>query len=493
LGGLGFAGAAQLIGNANVLGASSVRASGAGPMQQKLNFVFILMDDLGWRDLTCFGSTFYETPNIDRLRGQGMKFTNAYAACPVCSPTRASIMTGKYPARLGLTNYIPGSPQRNTKLIETPFAQQVPLEEITIAEALQPAGYVSGHVGKWHMGGRDYNPDKQGFALSYVTGGNHVNWTVSPPYQPRKGVYLADALTDEAEKFIEANKDNPFFLYLCHFAVHIPLQAKQEYLAKYEAKADPKQPQHSAIYAAMIQSADESVGRVMKKLDELKIADRTVIIFMSDNGGLSVKEAVNTPSTSNAPLRAGKGYLYEGGIREPLIVKWAGAVKAGGECDVPVCSVDFYPTILEIAGVQCPREQIIDGVSFVPLLRRTGTITRDALYWHYPHYSNQGAFPGAAIRQGDFKLIEFYEDHHVELYNLKDDVGERNNLAGKMPAKAAELRRMLDAWLKKMNARMPTPNPNFDPSKPYRGPTEFEMGEQAQQVGAKTAKRGNPK
>jgi arylsulfatase A-like enzyme len=222
---------------------------------------------------------------------------------------------------------------------------------------------------------------------------------------------------------------------------------------------------------------DESVARLMKKLDDLKIADRTVIIFMSDNGGLSVKEAVNTPSTSNLPLRAGKGYLYEGGIREPLIVKWPGVVKAGSVCDVPVCSVDFYPTIIEIAGVERPSAQIVDGVSFVPLLRQSGPLRREALYWHYPHYSNQGAFPGAAIRQGDFKLIEFYEDGHNELYNLKDDIGEKNNLAARMPEKAAELRKKLDAWLKEMNARMPTPNPNFDPSNPYRGPTETEKGD----------------
>jgi len=477
LGAIGLASSAHLAGG-SVQGAFAAGAPGTGSGGQKPNFIFILLDDMGWRDVGCFGSAFHESPSIDRLASQGMKFTDAYAACPVCSPTRASIMTGKYPARLALTNFIPGSPKnRNTKLIEPSFEQQVPLEEITLAEALKPAGYVSGHVGKWHMGGRDYNPDKQGFDLSYVTGGPHLNWNVTPPHQARKGVYLADALTDRAEEFIETNQEKPFFLYLCHFAVHIPLQAKQEYLARYEAKADPKQPQHNAIYAAMIQSVDESVARLMKKLDDLKIADRTVIIFMSDNGGLSVKEAVNTPSTSNLPLRAGKGYLYEGGIREPLIVKWPGVVKPGGVCDVPVCSVDFYPTILDVAGVERPSAQIVDGVSFVPLLRQTGAFKRDALYWHYPHYSNQGAFPGAAIRQGDFKLIEFYEDGHNELYNLKDDIGEKNNLAAKMPEKVAELRKKLDAWLKEMNARMPTPNPNFDPSKPYRGPTETEKGD----------------
>jgi len=440
------------------------------PRNRKPNYIFILIDDMGWRDLACFGSTFYETPHIDRLAAQGMKFTDAYAAGPVCSPTRASIMTGKHPARLRLTNFIPGSePRKNPKLTQPKFERQVALEEVTIAEALKPAGYVAGHIGKWHLGGAQFHPDKQGFDLSFVTGGDHVNWKVSPPFQSRAG-YLADCLTDEAEKFIEANKDNPFFLYLCHFAVHIPLQAKQDYIGKFAAKAKPEEPQHNTTYAAMIQSVDESVGRVMKQLDRLGLADNTVVVFMSDNGGLAVKEGPNTPATSNAPLLAAKGYVYEGGIRVPLIVRWPGAVRPGSVCSVPVSSVDFYPTMLEIAGVQDDPNHVVDGESVVPLLKEAGGLKRDALYWHYPHYSNQGGLPGGAVRKGDYKLIEFYDDNHLELYNLKDDIGEKNNLAGKMPEKAAELHKMLRSWLREVNAQMPTPNLAYDPSKPSTGP-----------------------
>jgi len=471
MGAIGLAGATYLTGGARARTVSSGQVSGAGSGPRKPNFVFILIDDMGWKDLTCYGSTFYETPNVDRLASQGMKFTDAYAAGPVCSPTRASILTGKYPARLHLTNFIPGSnPRKNPRLTQPKFEQQVGLEEVTIAEALKPAGYVSGHIGKWHLGGAKFHPDKQGFDLSFVTSGDHINWKVAPPFTPRKGEYLADALTDEAEKFIEANKDKPFFLYLCHFAVHIPLQAKQEYLGKYEAKAKLDQPQHNAIYAAMIQSVDESVGRVMKKLEELGIADHTVVIFMSDNGGLAVQEGPNTPATSNAPLLAAKGYVYEGGIREPMIVKWPGVVQAGSLCGVPVSSVDFYPTILEIAAVKRDRKQIIDGESLVPLLKQSGSLQRDALYWHYPHYSNQGGLPGGAVRKGDWKLIEFYDDNHLELYNLKDDIGEKNNLADRMPEKAAQLHKMLRNWLKEVGAQMPTPNPDYDPSQPSIGP-----------------------
>lgn len=458
-------GAAGLFGGACLLHKGAAwPASAAG---KKPNFVFILIDDMGWRDIGCASSTFYETPNIDRLASQGMRFTNAYAACPVCSPTRASIVFGKYPQRTGVTNFIPGSRAgRNSKLVEPPNTMQVALEEVAIAEALKPAGYVSASIGKWHMGGKEYYPDKQGFDISFVTGGSHWKWNVNPPYKPEPGEYLADRLTDEGEKFIEENKDKPFLLYLAHFAVHIPLEAKKEILAKYEAKPKPAEGQNNAIYAAMIESVDQSVARIMRKIEELKIADRTVIFFMSDNGGLSVKEGPNTPSTTNAPLRAGKGYLYEGGVREPMIVRWPGAVKPGSVCNVPVISVDFYPTMLEMARVKPPRKHHLDGISLVPLLKQSGSIKRDAIFWHYPHYGNQGGKPGGAVRQGDYKLIEFYEDGHLELYNLKDDVSETNNLADKMPEKAAELRRLLDAWRKDVGAKIPTPNSKYDPSKP---------------------------
>jgi arylsulfatase A-like enzyme len=438
----------------------------------KPNVVFILMDDLGWADLGCYGSTFHETPNLDKLAARGVRFTNGYAACPVCSPTRASILTGKYPARLHLTDFLPGRSDRpSQKLLRPTILDHLPLEENNLARALKPAGYVSACIGKWHLGGPDYSPEKQGFALN--VGGSKGG---SPPggYFKFKAPnltakddqeYLTDRLTNEAIAFLRQNKDKPFFLYLAHYAVHIPLQAKKDLVAKYQAKPKPKQGQDNPIYAAMVESMDESVGHVLKTLEELKIADRTMVVFTSDNGGLSVKEGPNTPATSNAPLRAGKGYLYEGGVREPLIVVWPGVVKPGRVCDVPVCSIDFYPTLLEIAGVKPARGQVIDGVSLMPLLRGNGELKREALYWHYPHYSNQGGKPGGSVRQGAYKLIEFYEDGRRELYNLKDDPGEKTDLAAKEPAETARLHKMLTVWRKAVDAQMPTKNPHYDPSK----------------------------
>jgi arylsulfatase A len=436
------------------------------------NFVFILIDDMGWKDVGYNGSRFYETPNIDRLAAQGMRFTNAYAACPVCSPTRASILTGKYPARLHLTDWLPGRPDRpSQRLLRPKFRQYLSLEETTIARALKPLGYSSASIGKWHLGGKPYYPEQHGFDLN--VGGTaqgsppsyffpYRNRNVGIPTLPagQEGEYLTDRLTDEAEMFIDQNKDRPFFLYLAHYAVHIPLQAKNDMVAKYQVKAKPGDEQDNAIYAAMVESVDQSVGRVMRKLEDLHIADRTVIFFTSDNGGLSVKEGPNTPSTSNAPLRAGKGYLYEGGIREPLVIRWIGPARPGSVCNVPVSSVDFYATVLDIADLPA---QHCDGVSLVPLIKQVGGLGRDALYWHYPHYSNQGGKPGGAVRQGDYKLIEFYEDGKLELYNLKDDIGEKADLASTLPKKAKEMRGLLDGWRKTVDAQMPAANPDYKP------------------------------
>lgn len=443
----------------NIVGSNIVFAR-----ERKPNFIFILMDDMGWADLGCYGNTFHETPNIDKLASQGIKFTNAYSACPVCSPTRASILTGKYPARIGLTDWIPGHNFPWAKLKPPAFHQELPLEEITIAETLKRAGYATANIGKWHLGKEGYYPERHGFDLNF--GGTNKG---SPPsyFYPyniptissgKEGEYLTDRLTDEAEKFIEKNKDKPFFLYMPHFAVHTPLQAKNEYVSKYEAKPKPKDGQYNPVYAAMIQSVDESVGRIMAKLDELGIADNTVVIFNSDNGGY-------VKATSNAPLRAGKGTLYEGGIRDPLIVRWPGKVKEGSICNEVVTSTDYYRTICEIAGVKPPENQPIDGVSIVSLLKQTGGINRKAVYWHYPHYHPGGTSPAGAIRYGDWKLIEYFEDGRIELYNLKDDVGETTDLAAKMPEKAAELRTMLADWRKSVGAAMPTPNPDYDPAK----------------------------
>jgi arylsulfatase A-like enzyme len=449
----------------------------------KPNFVFILIDDIGFKDIGCNGSTFYETPNIDRLAAGGMRFTDAYAACPVCSPTRASIMSGKYPARLNLTDYLIG--RRRGKLIPPEYIHQMPLEEVTIAEALKEAGYTTCFIGKWHLGGKPYWPEHQGFDVNIGGTGSGMprsyfwpQWRGNPPIEGRAGEYLTDRLTDEALKFLEASKDKPFFLYLSHYAVHIPLQAKKDMIEKYKAKAakhpaketrflpegssKARQVQDHPVYAGMVESVDESVGRVMNKLEDLGVADNTVVIFMSDNGGLSTAEGW---PTSNVPLRAGKGWLYEGGIREPMIIKWPGVVKPQSTCSEPVTSTDFYPTMLEMAGLPLKPKQHIDGVSLVPLLKGKEKLRREAIFWHYPHYGNQGGSPGGAVRAGDYKLIEFYEDSRAELYNLKADISEKKNLSGKMPDKAAKLHKILQTWRKDVNAQMPTLNPDYAPGK----------------------------
>ena len=455
LGAAGLAGTPALL----ALGRGLLAAEGA---PARPNFVFFLVDDLGWRDVGCYGTKFYETPHIDRLAAEAMRFTDAYAACCVCSPTRASILAGKYPARLNLTDWIPGHRRRNAKLLVPKFNQQLPLEEVTIAEALKEAGYAAASIGKWHLGGAGYYPDKQGFDVNVA--GTHKG---QPPsyFHPERiptmpasydGKYLTDALTDEAEKFIQANRSRPFFLYFPYYAVHTPIQGKKDVAAKYAAKA-PDGGQKNAAYAAMIEGVDDSVGRVVQKLAELKIADRTVIIFMSDNGGLA-------GVTSNAPLRAGKGTLYEGGIREPMIIKWPGATKPGSVCAAPVTSTDFYPTVLEMAGLPPRPKQHVDGVSLAALLKQTGGPRREALYWHYPHYHR--TLPGGAIRRGDWKLIEYYEDGRLEVYNLKDDPSESKDLAAAMPDRAAEMRKMLADWRQAVGARMSTPNPDYKPGRP---------------------------
>ena len=433
---------------------------------------------MGWRDLGCYGSTFYETPNIDRLAAQSVRFTNAYAACPVCSPTRASILTGTYPARLHLTDYIPGRAQWPTsRLLKAPFLDHLPLEETTIARALKPLGYASASMGKWHLGGPPYYPDKHGFDLNVAGTERGQPQSYFGPFDlpnlqgGSKDEYLTDRLTVEAEKFIETNRSRPFLLYLPEFAVHLPEQAKPAVIERFRAKADPNNPQHDPVYAAMISSLDENVGRILKKLEDERLADRTVVIFMSDNGGLAFEGQRKQPVTSNAPLRAGKGHLYEGGIREPLTIRWPGVTQPGSTCEVPVSSIDFFPTILEIAGARVDPAWSVDGVSLVPLLRRTRTLRRDGLYWHYPHYSNQGGVPGGAVRAGDYKLIEFYEDGRLELYNLARDIREADDLSRRDPRRTAQLHAMLNRWRESVNATMPAPNPGYDPKSADQGLT----------------------
>jgi arylsulfatase A len=440
----------------------------------KPNVVFILIDDLGRNDLGCYGSTFYRTPNLDRLARDGVKFTDAYAACPVCSPTRAAILTGKYPARLHLTDWLPGRPDRpDQRLLRPALRQQLPLEELTLAEALKAAGYATGHVGKWHLGGAGFEPQRQGFDVNVAGDQAGSPRSYFAPFKDKQGrfmpgleqapddEYLPDRLTAEAERFLERHRDRPFFLYLAHYAVHIPLRAKPDYVAKYPAGGRPGT-QNNPIYAAMVESIDESAGRILKKLDELKLTERTVIVFTSDNGGLCTAEGPNTPATINTPLREGKGYLYEGGIRVPLLVKWPGGIRPGSVYAVPVSSIDFFPTILEMCGVR--SEAAVDGVSLVPLLRGNEALPRDALFWHYPHYSNQGGKPGAAVRAGDWKLIEFYEHGRRELYNLRADLSESRNLAEEQPDTVRQLAERLDAWRRAVGAQMMRPNPDYVPN-----------------------------
>ncbi len=474
---------------------------------QKTNFVFFLVDDLGWTDLGAYGSTFYETPHIDKLAKESTRFTDAYAACPVCSPTRASIMTGKYPARMDTTDWF-GAPQpqgekiknhwtKNKPLLPAKYIPYMPLEEKTIAEALQEKGYKTFFAGKWHLGKDETHwPKHQGFDINiggWKTGAPYTGNKYFSPYEnPRMkngpdGEYLTDRLAQETASFIKKNKNKPFLAYLSFYSVHTPLMAPKERVEKYKAKAAALNYQRSkfgkegkaitriiqdhAVYAAMVESVDLAVGKVLQALKKSGLEDNTVIILMSDNGGLNVVDgnpeavAVNVPKltskvpTSNLPLRGGKGWLYEGGIREPMLIKWPGKSKQGGTCSVPVTSTDFYPTILEMAGIKPNEKQHQDGLSLVPLFKGESGLKRKAIYWHYPHYGNQGGSPGAAIRLGDFKLIEFFEDNQIELYNLKEDLSEKNDLSKKMPEKANELRSMLKDWYKEVDAKFPSANP----------------------------------
>ncbi|REK08219.1 MAG: DUF4976 domain-containing protein [Planctomycetota bacterium] len=430
---------------------------------EKPNVILILADDMGWTDLGCTGSSFYETPRLDKLASEGMLFTNAYAACPVCSPTRAALMTGRWPARVDITDYIPGN--RHGKLKPAPFKHELPHEEVTIAEAMKQAGYATGMFGKWHLGGAGYLPDSQGFD----------EMGCGPNGRGFRSVDRADRLTDPALDFIERHRDEPFFLYLPHNLVHTPLLAKQELKSKYEEKAEqlppPKgprfRPEHSnedrrvqdhPVYAAMMEDIDANIGRVLDKLDALNLRERTIVIFTSDNGGLSTSEG---SPTANTPLRAGKGWLYEGGLRVPLIVRWPGVVEPGSTCDEAVTSTDYFPTVLAMCGLEQQPEWHRDGVNIVPLLKQAGPLEPRPLYWHYPHYGNQGGRPGSAVRQGDWKLIEFFEDNQVELYNLADDLEEQHDLASAQPEKARQLREQLHAWRDSVNAKMPSPNPDF--------------------------------
>jgi arylsulfatase A-like enzyme len=448
---------------------------------EKPNVVLIVIDDLGQRDLGCYGSTFYKTPNIDRLAEEGLRFTDFYAACPVCSPTRASILTGRYPQRMGITDWIPGRRDMSDQRLKAPaIRNELPLEEVTIAEALKARGYVTAHIGKWHLGGPGFGPEKQGFDINIAGDQTGTPRSYFAPFENKQGKmpgldkaepgeYLTDRLALEAEKFIEANKDRPFFLYLPHYAVHTPLRAKQAVIDKY--KVTPKAgSQSNPVYAAMVESMDDAVGRILKKLDDLKLSEDTLVIFTSDNGGLATTEGGPTGATYNGPLREGKGFLYEGGIRVACIMRWPGKIKPG-MTSVVACSIDFFDTILEACGISREMKATApprDGTSLVFLFDGTKKHGDRILKWHYPHYANQGSRPGGAIRWGDYKLIEYYEDGRRELFDVKSDISETRNLITEKPDVADKLQSHLGLWRENIGCKMPTPNPNYRPNPPNK-------------------------
>ncbi|MFO1021280.1 MAG: sulfatase [Planctomycetales bacterium] len=434
------------------------------------NIVYILADDLGWTDLACQGSKYYETPNIDRLAKQGIRFTRYYN-CQNCAPTRAVLMSGRYPPRTGI--YTVSTLERgqpSDRKMNVPRNEiNLPLDIPILPQALKQAGYATAMFGKWHLGQQgQYHPSQRGFDAALVSAGKHFDFETSPPVAVPQGTYLADYLTDRAVDFIQRHKDKPFFLYLPHFGVHTPYQAKPDYIARWKQKP-PAGTHFDPVYAAMIQSVDESVGKILATLDQLKLADNTVVIFSSDNGGVGGYQSTEPPGpkpvpTDNAPLKGGKGTLYEGGLRVPFIVRWPGVTPPEATCDTPVAHIDIYPTLIDIAHAARPNNAILDGVSFLPLLRDPhATLNRPAIYWHFPGYlesyvSKTGwrTTPVGAIHAGDWKLLQFFEDNHVELYNLTDDIGEKHNLAAQSPEKAKELLTLLAAWRKEIHAAMPT-------------------------------------
>ena len=458
---------------AALLAASSTISAFAATDTKKPNIILINVDDLGWTDLACFGSEYYETPNIDKLCARGMKFTNAYAACAVCSPTRASIMTGRYPARIGITDWIlsefqgariiggknPTGYSKNQNLLCPKNHLFLEHSEVTIAEHLKATGYTTCHIGKWHLGPEPWYPGTQGFDFNY--GGCDYGQPPSyfdpymndrckniPTLSPRKpGEYLTDREADEAVDFITKYKNQPFFLNMCHYAVHKPIQAKADLKTKYMNKATTTK-QKDAAYAAMVQSVDEAVGKIAATLESLALSKHTMIIFTSDNGGL-------LGPTDNTPLRKGKGHPYEGGIRVPQIICWPGVVKPGTVCNTPVISVDFFPTIAEATRSTMP-DRAIDGESLMPLLKQSGRLTRDSIFWHFPHYRGHIA-PYSIIRSGKWKLLKRYAGKPYELYDLESDISEKNDLSDSMPEKVKELDSKLIQWLKHTDAKVPKP------------------------------------
>ena len=450
------------------------------------NIVFILVDDLGVKDLGCYGSDFYETPNLDRLAQEGMRFTEAYSTHSVCSPARASILTGRYPARLHFTAHVPGNEPPTAKLSSPDWIKYLRYSEVTYAEAFSEAGFATFHVGKWHVNS-EYagvnSPGAHGF--QFVTPGSPLNpKTVKDPHSVEK-------YTVAMEAFLTEHRNQPFVAVLSHDTVHVPLYDQSGPIEKYRNKAPCASGQNNPAMAAMIERMDASVGRILAKLKELGLEENTAVVFFSDNGGLSsvydeeLKKTV--VATSNLPYRGGKSQNYEGGIRVPLIIKWPGVTKPGGTCTVPVISTDLYPTFLEMAGLPLRPAQHLDGLSLAPVLRGGDRLNRNALYWHFPHY--QTLAPHGAIRCGDWKLIENYETGRIELFNLSNDPGEKNDLAATLPERAGQLQMWLHDHLKSIGAQMPESNPEYNPSEPWmknRGKGENDLYENRQSEDVRT-------
>jgi arylsulfatase A-like enzyme len=489
-----------------VISGMSSAAQAAAPAQRTTppNIVFILADDLGWSDTTLYGTTrLYQTPNIERLAERGMRFTQAYAANPLCSPTRASILSGLYPGRIGMTlpsggaaqeifkSTLPSEARPWSKVVEPVSVTRLKYEYTTLAEVLHEAGYRTAHFGKWHVGREPYDPLHRGFDVDIPhtpnigtpRGGYLAPWRfiTDPRYQGAPGEHIEDRLSAEAAKFIHENKDRPFFVNYWTYSVHSPWSAKPELVAKYRKRVDHSSPQHSPLFAAMVQSMDEGVGRILDAIDQAGVADKTIIVFFSDNGGYcwpgpaGLKDTGSEdglPATSNAPLRGGKANLWEGGTREPMVVVWPGKTKPNSRTDALFCSVDFYPTLLEMAGIARKPGQRLDGVSQAPVLLGTG-MPRDAVYCYFPHYAlgNGNGLPGVWARRGDWKLIRYFCDgpglkDRFELYNLKEDIGETRDLAADHPDRVRELSVLIDKHLEDIHALLPKPNPAYRPDAP---------------------------
>ena len=436
------------------------------------NIILIFIDDMGWKDVGCYGNEFIDTPHIDQLATEGMRFTNFYAAGAVCSPTRCAVQSGQNQARIGITAHIPGHWRPFERVITPLTTMALPLETVTVAESLKASGYSTGYIGKWHLGTTpQFHPNHQGYDFSAVLGGPHLPGKYralsSGVPKPKKGQYRTEYEADLCIDFVNKNKDKPFFLMVSPFAVHIPLGAMSEKVDKYRKKAaKEKRELPHPVYAAMVEHCDDMVGRIVNAVDEAGIAEKTMIVFTSDNGGLyrryDYRPSADDNVSSLAPLKGEKGSLHEGGVRVPLIVKYPPITKPGTVCSEPTISYDFFPTFVDLAEGKLPADQTIDGLSLMPLFSNPrAKLKRSALFWHYPHYHHDR--PASSIRERDWKLIEYLDGTgDVEVYNLADDIGETKNLVTHLPGRTADLKKKLNQWRQKVVARMPYPNPNYD-------------------------------